>query len=136
VTLRSERRVDTTTNPRRNDIMVSTKDVLERHLKSFGARDLKAVLSDYAPDAVLFTPKGALKGADAIRPLFVALMTEFGRPGSVFEMKQVIIDGDSAYIVWTGDTADNVYELATDTFVVRNGKIAVQSFTAKTTPKR
>lgn len=33
-------------------------------------------------------------------------------------------------------TADNVYEYATDTFAVRDGKIAVQSFAGKIVPKR
>jgi len=33
--------------------MASTKDVLEHHLKSFGEGDLKGILSDYAPGAVL-----------------------------------------------------------------------------------
>ena len=50
-------------------------------------------------------------------------------------MQKQIIEGEVAYIVWTAETADNVYELATDTFLIRNGKIAVQSFTAKVTPK-
>ena len=36
---------------------------------------------------------------------------------------------------WTAETADNVYELATDTFFVKEGKIVAQSFTAKITPK-
>jgi len=30
---------------------------------------------------------------------------------------------------------DNAYELATDTFVVQNGKIAAQSFAGKSIPK-
>jgi hypothetical protein len=38
--------------------------------------------------------------------------------------------------LWTAETADNTYEEATDTFVVRNGKIVAQSFAAKITPKR
>ena len=33
------------------------------------------------------------------------------------------------------ETADNVYELGTDTFVVRNGKIVAQSYTSKLAPK-
>jgi hypothetical protein len=37
--------------------------------------------------------------------------------------------------MWTAETADNVYEVGTDTFVVRDGKIAAQSFTGKITPK-
>ena len=50
--------------------MASTKDVLNNHLKCFGEGDLKGILSDYAPNAVMFTPDGALRGVDAIRPLF------------------------------------------------------------------
>ena len=46
------------------------------------------------------------------------------------------MEGEYAYILWTGETADNVYEMATDTFFVRNGKIVAQSFTGKITPKR
>jgi ketosteroid isomerase-like protein len=115
--------------------MTPTGDVLDRHLKAFGAHDLDGVLSDYSPDAVLFTQAGPLKGRDAIKPLFQALIAEFTKPGASFTMQQRHVDGDHAYIVWNAETADTVYELATDTFVVRNGKIVAQSFAAKTSPK-
>jgi len=115
--------------------MASTKDVLDHHLKAFDQGDLKEILSDYAPGAVLFTKDGACKGVDAIRPLFEALIAEFGKPGATFNMKQQLVEGDYAYILWTAKTADNLYELATDTFVVREGKIVAQSFTAKITAK-
>jgi ketosteroid isomerase-like protein len=107
--------------------MGSTKDVVDNHLKSFGERDLKGILSDYAPDAVLFTPDGPLRGADAIRPLFQAMVAEFGKPGAGFSVKQQFVEGDYAYILWTAETSDNVYEMGTDTFVVRDGKIVAQS---------
>jgi ketosteroid isomerase-like protein len=115
--------------------MASTKDVVDHHLKSFGAGDLKGILSDYAPGAVLFTSDGPLRGADAIRPLFQAMIAEFGKPGASFSMKQQSVEGEYAYILWAAETADNVYEMATDTFVVRDGKIVAQSFTGKITPK-
>ena len=66
--------------------MASTKDVLDHHLKCFGEGDLKGILADYAPGAVLFTPDGPLRGADAIRPLFQAMFAEFGKPGAAFSM--------------------------------------------------
>jgi ketosteroid isomerase-like protein len=115
--------------------MLSTSDVLDRHLKSFAEYDVDRVLSDYAPDAVLFVPTGALKGPGEIRPLFQTLVAEFSKPGASFTMHQRCVEGEHAYIVWTAETADNSYELATDTFVIRNGKIAAQSFAAKVTPK-
>ena len=114
---------------------VLTNEVLDHHLQCFAAGDLEGILSDYAPEAVLFTPNGALRGPDAIRPLFQAMIAEFGKPGAAFRMKQRFVQGDYAYILWTAETAENVYELGTDTFVVRDGKIAAQSFTGKITPK-
>jgi len=115
--------------------MASTKEVLDNHLKCFGEGDLKGILSDYAPGAVLFTSGGPLRGADAMKPLFQALIAEFGKPGAAFRMKHQSVEGDYAYILWTAETADNVYEVGTDTFVVRDGKIVAQSYTGKITPK-
>jgi len=115
--------------------MASTKEVLDNHLKCFGEGDLEGILSDYAPGAVMFTSDGPLRGADAMRSLFQAMIAEFGKPGAVFSMKRQFVEGDYAYILWTAETADNVYELGTDTFVVRDGKIVAQSFTGKIKPK-
>src|SRR5262249_50055442 len=115
--------------------MASTKEVLDHHLKCFGEGDLNGILSDYAPGAVLFTSDGPLRGADAISPLLQAMIAEFGKPDAVFSMKRQFVEGDYAYILWTAETADNVYELGTDTFVVRDGKIVAQSFTGKIKPK-
>ena len=112
-----------------------TSEVLDRHLKSFAEHDLDGVLADYSSDAVLFVPTGPLKGPDAIKPLFQSLISEFRKPGASFTLQQRSIEGDHAYIVWTAETADNSYELATDTFVVRDGKIVAQSFAAKVRPK-
>jgi len=92
-------------------------------------------MSDHTDDSVLFTPDGPLKGRDAIRGLFVSMFEEFGKPGMSFEMLQQDVEGDCAYIMWKAETADNIYEVGTDTFVVRNGKIVYQSLCAKVVPK-
>jgi ketosteroid isomerase-like protein len=92
--------------------MNSTKDVIDHHLKSFGERDLNGILSDYAPMAILFTPNGPLEGVNAIRPLFEGLLAEFAKPGSLFKLKHQSTKGDYGYILWTAETADNVYDLA------------------------
>jgi ketosteroid isomerase-like protein len=115
--------------------MKSTKDIVDRHLKAFGERDLDGVLADYAPGAVFFTQQGPLRGPGAIRPLFQGMIAEFAKPGATFSMQKQFVEGDHAYILWSAETADNVYELGTDTFVVRDGKIVAQSFTGKITPK-
>jgi ketosteroid isomerase-like protein len=116
--------------------MPSTKEVLDHHVRCFGAGDLAGILSDYAPDAVLFTPGGPLKGPGAIRPFFEAMLAEFGQPGTAYRMTLESIDGEYAYVLWTAETADNVYELGTDTLVVRGGRILAQSFAGTITSKR
>ena len=115
--------------------MRSTRNVVENHLQRFGERDLAGLLSDYAPDALLFTPRGPLRGIESIRGLFGVMITEFSKPGAQFSLDHLSVDGDYAYILWNGQSADNTYEAVTDTFVVRDGKIAVQSFAARITPR-
>jgi ketosteroid isomerase-like protein len=114
----------------------TTKDVLTHHLDTFGKGDLDGIMADYTAASRLFTPNGLLRGTGPIRELFVTLFTEFAKPGSSFEMLRQDVDGDTAYIVWKAETADNRYELGTDTFLVKDGKIVTQTFAGKITPKR
>jgi ketosteroid isomerase-like protein len=116
--------------------MPTTGDVLDQHLRCFGENDLDGVVADYSSDAVLFVPDRPLKGPAAIKPFFQAFLAEFAKPGARFSMRERYVDGEYAYILWSAETADNSYEAATDTFVVRDGKIVAQSFAAKITPKR
>ena len=120
---------------------MSTKEVLERHLKCFGDGDLAGLLADYVPDTVVFRPNGfggpggVAKGLTAIRPVFSIVLAEFARPGTRFEIRQQAIEGDYGYIVWEAETAQNVYDLGSDTFIVKDGKIIAQSIAAKIVPK-
>lgn len=116
--------------------MRSTQDVLDHHLASFAASNLEATLSDYSEDSVLLTADGAIRGLGAIGAFFEGAYAEFGQPGTKFTMRQMIVEGGCAFIVWEAETSANAYEMATDTFVVRDGRIAVQTFAAKVTPRR
>ena len=113
----------------------STQAVVEHHLAAFFANDLQGVVADYAPDAVMIVPTGVLRGVHEITPLFRGLFAEFAKPGATFDLRQQVIEGDVAYIWWVAQTPDNTYELGTDTFFVRHGKIAVQTFAFKAPPR-
>jgi ketosteroid isomerase-like protein len=115
--------------------MPTTSEVVDQHMKSFAQKDLDGVLADYSSDAVLFTPGKPLKGLNEIKPFFQVFLSEFAKPGASFSLREQSVDREYAYILWSAETADNSYELATDTFVVRNGKIVAQSFAAKINPK-
>jgi hypothetical protein len=112
----------------------TTQQVLTHHQQSFG--DIDGTMADYTAESRLFTPEGLLRGPEAIREFFVRLFAEFAQPGASLERLRQEVDGDTAYLVWRAETADNRYELGTDTFIVREGKIVTQTFAAKISPKR
>ena len=97
--------------------------------------DLAGTMADYTAESRFFTPDGLLHGSEAIRRFFVRLFEEFAKPGMSFEMLKQEVDGDTAYIAWKAETADNRFELGSDTFIVRNGKIVTQTFAGKISPK-
>jgi len=113
----------------------TTQAVLDRHLGSFAAGDLDGIMSDYSKDSVLFTADGPLAGLAPIRELMAGLFAEFAKPGARFDLHTRNVADDVGFIVWSAETADNLYELATDTFVVQDGKIAFQSFVGKVVPR-
>ncbi len=114
--------------------MKTTRAVVDNHLKCFGEGDLDGLMADYAADAVLLTAQGVLRGPSAIRPLLAAMIAEFSQHGTVFSLESLHVEGEHAFISWTARTPVQRYELATDTFCVLDGRIAVQSFAARTTP--
>jgi ketosteroid isomerase-like protein len=115
--------------------MRTTTDVIQNHLSSFAAGDLEGLMADYTEDAVLFTPQGKLLGPASIRGFMSSLFAEFAKPGASFRLGTQQVAGEVAYIVWSAETADNRYELGTDTFVVRGGRILQQSFAGKIVPR-
>src|SRR5712664_4357482 len=114
----------------------TTQDVLAPHLTRVGKGDLAGMMADYAAESRFFTPDGLLRGSEAIRGFFRRLFEEFAKPGMSFEMLRQEVDGDTAYIVWKAETADDRFELGSDTFIVRNGKIVTQTFAGKISPKQ
>lgn len=106
-----------------------TEAVLAHHLRSFAQGDLEAIVSDYAPDAVLCTPQGPLIGHAEIRGFFDNFITNLPHEVIVkrFVMNRQDIVGEMAYIVWS---AFPIIDLGTDTFIIRDGKIQAQHFAA------
>lgn len=65
-----------------------------------------------------------------------AAVAEFSKLGVIFEMQHMSVVDDVAYIVWNAETDDNIYQIGTDTFVVKDGKIMKQTFTTLTVSKK
>jgi ketosteroid isomerase-like protein len=111
--------------------MSTTKEILDHHWDAFTTQDLDMVMEDYDDDSVVITNLGTFHGLDGIEELFTGIFDEFSQPGSTAELEMEEIVGDTAYIVWHGETPDNEYTFATDTFRIEDGVITVQTFGGK-----
>ena len=104
---------------------------MEHHVQALISRDLDGVCSDYADDAVIFSPHGAFKGPEAIRACFAGVMGLM-TPEVIKNMKIIKqdINGDYVYLVWSAPGIP----LGSDTICIREGKVVMQSFIAQMNP--
>lgn len=114
---------------------MTADELLGQHLERFGRGDIDGLMSEYADDVTFFTQQGVLRGKDAIRPLFEAMIEEFSLPGVEFELTARHATADHAYIAWRASTPRHTYALGTDTMVVQGGKIVMQSSAVEAAPK-
>lgn len=105
----------------------TTKSVLDHHLGAF-AKGLDEIMKDYSASSVILTHDKQYRGTAEISAFFDGFLKSV-KPGfwEAFKINAQAIDGDVAYLVWEARPFVN---LATDTLVVRAGRIAVQTFTA------
>ncbi len=110
----------------------STQAVLEHHLQAFG-EGVEAIMADYTDDSVVITPDATYRGLDEIRGFFIAFVEALPEGFlDAFTLKRQEVVGEVAYILWE---ANPWFPLGTDTFVVREGKIAFQTFAAHAKPE-
>jgi ketosteroid isomerase-like protein len=97
-----------------------TKAILDHHSEALDAGDVDDLMSDYTEDSVFISNLGGVvKGLDAIRGVFE--MTKDGLPD--FEALGEHVEGDVGYVWWKASGI----AFGTDTFVIRDGKIATQT---------
>lgn len=115
----------------------TTRQVLEHHLGALGTGDLEGILNDYADDSIVISPDGALKGRQAIRGFFEGVLASLFKPGTYdFTMDTLHVADDVAYVLWHANCASADIVFAADTFLIRDGKIVVQTFAPKIEPKK
>jgi len=114
----------------------STQEVINHHLQAFGEGDAAAILEDCADDAVMIANDGTvLRGKQQLEQMVGEMLADFDDPGASFEMGQIVVEGDIAMITWTAETGSSVYELGSETYLIRDGKIVTHTITMKMSPK-
>lgn len=103
----------------------TTNEVWTHHIEAWQARSLEAIVSDYNEDSVLILNNQVFKGTNAIKNVFTQL---FG----IFDHGQNRIDtpvspGRIVYITWHFTPTGESEFFGTDTFIIEQGKIAVQT---------
>jgi len=91
------------------------------------AGTLPRSLPQYRDDAVVITPEARLAGPQ-IRGMIEGIIAEFARPETRFDLIARAAEGPIATFVWKAETARNVYDLGSETYVLKDGKVAYQTF--------
>ena len=112
--------------------LMSTEDVLNHHLGAFSEGDVDEIMKDFTEESTLILPEASLKGLETIRNAFVDFFGGLFKPGTYkFSLDRVEVVGDIAYIVWHSENEGADITLGTDTFLIQDGKIVVQTFALK-----
>lgn len=105
-----------------------TKEVLDHHWVAFKANDLEETMKDYTEESILMTPNGTYRGLKEIRENFINAFRAFPKDSSTFNLDKSLAVKDVGYILWRARTPQFTLSYATDTFIIRGGKIIRQTF--------
>lgn len=104
----------------------STREVFEDHLRRRSQGRLLADLEqDYAEDIVLLCEHEPMVGRQAVRESAERLRLQL--PSGAFQYIDKRVHGEYAFLRWRAESDDTVLENGADSFVIRDGRIVMQS---------
>lgn len=110
------------------DSSTESEIVVKQFLANWDARNLDAMMMSYTDDsAVLLPQQKPFKGKEQIHNLMKGFVDDFSKPGAVWDTYALTSEGQIVYILWKGETATNKFPFGSNTFVVKDGKIAYQT---------
>ena len=107
---------------------MDTRAVVDKHLAAIMTSDTERTLEDYTEDSVLLTAGTVFKGLDSLRAVFGGAFETLFKPGTFeFTLESHAVDGEYSVITWRLRFEGGEIPFGTDTFHVRDGKIAMQT---------
>lgn len=104
----------------------STREVFERHLQLRAEGRLEDdLLENYSSDVILMVESNVLKGHSGIRHSAERLKLQL--PRGRYEFKAKLVEGEYAFLIWRAQSDLYSVEDGADSFVIRNGKIVMQT---------
>lgn len=110
--------------------------VMSHHLKAFAENDLAEIMKDYTDESELWSPQGRVAGLAAIEEFFAQAFGLVPAGQTTFNLTQQIMNDDTVFIAWNTDSPVATVPLETDTFLFKDGKIALQTVAALINPKQ
>lgn len=104
-----------------------TELVVRNHLQAFlEQRGVPAIVADYDDAACVLSEDRTYRGRREITAFFEGFLASLPPDGiRRFSLRSLRVEGDVAFITWD---VGREWPLGTDSFVVRGGKIVVQTF--------
>lgn len=113
----------------------STREVLDDHLRRRAEGKLLEDLElDYADDVVLLCEYGVMRGRDAVRESADDLHLQM--PSGCFRYLATEVEGEYAFLRWRGESPEVRLENGADSFVIRDGRIIMQSIYYTVNPSK
>jgi ketosteroid isomerase-like protein len=114
-----------------------TLAIMDRHWRALVRGDVRALVADYAEDAVLISAAtGIIKGRTAIGDLLTLFVSGIIPPASTtFSLDLTHAEGALGYIVWKAESTTHRIAFSSDTFVVYDRLITLQTSAGSVDPK-
>lgn len=108
--------------------MKNSQEVFESHMMAVDTLNPSKVAEDYADNAIFITPEKTYKGKEAIFNFYKEFLPNF----EDFQFNTIKQESNDnvVYFVWTGKNKHIDVQLATDTYIIENGKIKQHTFAA------
>lgn len=104
----------------------SPREVLEDHLALRKANDLdEDIRRNYDPDVILLSLTAGRRGHDGVREMAAELQRDCA--GNDYDYDEVLVNGDVGMLVWSARCPQGSISDGTDSYIVRDGRIAVQT---------
>ncbi|WNG25131.1 nuclear transport factor 2 family protein [Cystobacter fuscus] len=107
----------------------STQEVWQHHIKAWADQDVAAITSDYTDSSILILNNQVIRGKAGIARAFSQLFQIFSTGQN--QLDQPTINGRIIYLTWRYTPKNENAFFGSDTFVVENGKIQIQTIASE-----
>ena len=104
----------------------STRQVFEDHLRRRRKREVEEDISrNYAEEVVLLARSGVYLGHEGVRRSAHLLYAQL--PCARYQYRTKLVEGETAFLEWAAHCPTAGVEAGADSFLIRNGRIVVQT---------